>query len=172
MAIEYFLDVALTESVLEFVNDPIYTEFSPIRQQEVGFLCAFMLKAGEDGEESPTSGDPVVIKKIADADRVFMDGRYRIYVDQFRWKEANEIQQKAMLHRALMRINVISGEDGVKYGTRKPEIVEFQATALRFGAWSETLLALRANLDAAIAKNAAKQRRPVEAKSEQPRVVN
>lgn len=157
MPIEYFQDDAFTDSVVALISDKLYTEFNPLREQAVKFLCAFVLRTSSEGEEEATTGDPVVIKKVSPADRVFIDGHYKLYADKHRWDAASDVAQLAMLHRALMRIDVaVDEEKGVHFGTRKPDVVEFQATVVRFGAWHESLVVLRNNLQAAQAKKAAR----------------
>jgi hypothetical protein len=159
MPTEYFQDEPLTDMVSGVISNTTYTEFEPLRDQNLTFLCAFVLKTDKNEEEKPTSGDVVVIKKVPQADRPFMTGDYKLYVDRSRWNEANEKQQEALLHRALMRIEVevVSGKP-TKLTVRKPDVAEFQTTVVRFGAWTDNLITLRDNLQAAQAKNAARNK--------------
>ncbi len=152
MPIEYAGDDEMAQAITDMIGDETYSEFDPIRQQETKILVAAMVKTDKDGVQEPTKGEPVIIRKVSAADKPFIDGHYKVYIDKTRWDEANELQQKAMLHRGLMRINIESKESGIKLGTRKPDVLTFQATIVRFGAWEEELIQLRNNLQAAQSK--------------------
>jgi|SRR5271157_724325 len=147
--IEYALNQEMTDAILALINSEDYEEFAPIREQELRFQIAAMIKTNTEGEQFPTAGESVVVRRIGPADAVFMQGHYKIYVCQKRWDEANDLQQKAMLHRALMRINVEKKEEGIKLSLRKPDVATFQQTIVRFGAWEENLILLRNNLQTA-----------------------
>ncbi len=150
MATEYFLEPTLNDFVNEFVSDEFLSEFGPIQRNSVKFACAYVLKSTDDGEAVPLKGDTVVLKKVGPADKIFFDYHYKIYVDHARWEPANDDQKKAMLHKALMRVCItITDGGGIKFGTRSPDITEFQATVVRFGPWTNELLAFRNNLQAA-----------------------
>ena len=150
MPTEYFQDDELAASVGEVLQTKTFTEFNLLREQAVKFLCGFILKTTKEGESQPTTGDPVIVKKISSADQIFLEGHYKLYADKTRWDEASSTNRKAMLHRALMRIEVSVSEDNkVKLKARKPDVSEFQTTVSRFGAWTEDLIAMRDNLQAA-----------------------
>ena len=134
MSIEYVQDDSMTQAVAKITQDETYTEFEPLRQQEIVFMVAAMTKTNTEEEIEPTSGEPVVVRKVSAADKVFMEGHFKVFIDRCRWDQANDVQQRAMLHRALMRVNVQSSDKGIKIGTRKPDVVTFQATIVRFGA--------------------------------------
>lgn len=152
MPIEYARDDAMTQAVGDLVQDESYSEFDELRAQDILFQVAAMTKTNKDGEIEKTSGDPVIVRKISPADAVFMEGHFKVFIDRCRWDAANELQQKAMLHRAVMRVEIVNEESGIKIKTRKPDVVTFQATIVRFGAWEEELIQLRNNLQAAQAK--------------------
>lgn len=155
MPIEYSLDEKLSAFVTEVIQDVTYTEFEPLRVNETAFLVAFVRKTNAEGDAEATSGAPVVIRRISAADAVFLEGfHYKLYVDMTRYDEANQKQQRAMIHRALMRVNVEIKESGVKYSTRRPDVETYQANVIRFGAWEEPLLLLRENLISAQKKAA------------------
>lgn len=154
MGIEYAPDDAMTQAVVEMVGDANYEEFAPLRQYELVLMVAGMRKDNKDGEPEQTTGEPVVVRKISAADAVFMDGHFKVYIDGFRWDEANEIQRKAMLHRGLMRISIEINEKSGKIvmSTAKPDAQVFQQNIVRFGAWEEQLILLRNNLQTAQSK--------------------
>jgi hypothetical protein len=158
MPTEYVIDPGIEAAVSKMVNDEAFTEFIPIRKQNVIILAAAKITTDKDGIEKPGTGEPIQVKKVSDSDRVFLEGHYKLYFDWCRWTQANEQEQKAMLHRTLMRLSVEEKEGGIKYGTRVPDIIEFHATVVRFGAWTESLVMLRNNLQAAQAKMKAEKK--------------
>lgn len=149
MPTEYVANDQMMQAVTDLISEESYEEFRPIREQELIFLVAAMVKTNNDGESQATSGDPVIVRRVGPADAVFLTGHFKVYVCQNRWDEANEVQQKAMLHRALMRVMVDKTEDKIKIKMRKPDVVTFQQTIVRFGAWDDGLIQLRNNLQAA-----------------------
>ena len=110
-----------------------YSQPKP-KNMKIEKLKPAMTKTNTKEEIEPTSGEPVVVRKVSAADKVFMEGHFKVFIDRCRWDQANDVQQRAMLHRALMRVNVQSSDKGIKIGTRKPDVVTFQATIVRFGA--------------------------------------
>lgn len=153
MPIEYSPDDAMTEAVTEMVGNADYEEFAPIREQELVFLVGAMRKTNKDDEAEPTAGEPVVVRKVAAADAIFMAGHYKVYIDGFRWDEANDLQRQAMLHRGLLRVEVEKTDKGnIVLGLAKPDAMVWQRNIERFGAWEENLILLRNNLQNAKAK--------------------
>jgi len=152
MPTEYSPDDALSEAVADMVNNEEYEEFGLIREQELVFLVGVMRKTNKDDEPEPTTGEPVVVRKVAAPDAIFMNGHFKVYVDGFRWDEANDIQRKAMLHRGLLRVDVDKTEKGITLGLAKPDATVWQRNIERFGAWEENLIVLRNNLQTAQAK--------------------
>jgi hypothetical protein len=118
-------------------------EFQAIRNHHVRFLGCFKEKTNTDGE-TVSAGPPVDVKKIGPLHAVFITSHFIIVVDKSRWQVSSEIQKKAMLHHALMTIEVNPGSDGeLKFKSRDPDVVEFTTTVERYGAWSEPLLQFR-----------------------------
>lgn len=152
MPIEYVANDNMMQAVTDLISNEEYEEFAPIREQELVFLVAAMVKTDNEGEKQNTSGDPVIVRRVGPADAVFIQGHFKVYICQTRWDEANELQQKAMLHRALMKVDVENTDKGIKIKTRKPDVVTFQQTIIRFGAWEEELIQLRNNLQSAMKK--------------------
>lgn len=160
MSTEYTVNEEMLNAVVDLISDAKYSEFQPIREANLSFMVASMEKTNKDDEHEPTSGDPVIVRKVGPADAVFMEGQFKVYIDAFRWSEATAKNKKAMLHAALMRIDVTASEEGVVLGTRKPDVVAFNETIERFGAWNDPLVQMRENLDAArekLRKNAERQ---------------
>ena len=153
MGIEYAPDDAMTAAVAEMVGNTEFSEFGLLREQELVFMVAGMRKEDKDGNPEPTTGEPIVVRKVSAADAVFMEGHFKVYIDGFRWDEANEVQRKAMLHRGLLRVSVEKTEKGtIVLGLTKPDALVFQQNIVRFGAWEEQLILLRNNLQTAQAK--------------------
>lgn len=139
----------MTQAVADLIGNEEYEEFAPIREQELLFLVAAMVKMNADGEAEATTGEPVIVRRVGPADSVFMQGHFKVYICKTRWDEANETKQKAMLHRALMQVDVEKTEKGIKIAMRGPDVWTFQQTIVRFGAWEDELIQLRNNLQAA-----------------------
>lgn len=146
MSVEYAPNEEMTQAVSDLIGNPDYEEFAPIREQELLFLVASMVKMDKDGGALPTASEPVVVRRVGPADAVFIQGHFKVYICNTRWDEANELQRKAMLHRALMRVDVEKSDKGIKIGMRKPDVSTFQQTIVRFGAWENELIVLRNNL--------------------------
>lgn len=146
MSVEYTPNDEMTQAVSDLIGNADYEEFAPIREQELLFMVASMVKMDKDGGALPTAGEPVIVRRVGAADAVFIQGHFKVYVCNTRWDEAGETQRKAMLHRALMRVEVDKGEKSIKIGMRKPDVCTFQQTIVRFGAWDNDLIVLRNNL--------------------------
>lgn len=164
MPTEYVPDDNMTNAVADLIGDEKYEEFAPIREQELLFLVAAMVKTDKDDQPLATSGDPVIVRRVGPADAVFLQGHFKVYICQLRWNEANDIQRQAMLHRALMKVDVENTDKGIKIGMRKPDVVTFQQTIVRFGAWEEELILLRNNLQAAKKKQVETTNEPAKTK--------
>jgi len=146
MPIEYAKNDEMEKAVIDLISDTAYEEFNAIRDYELGFQIAAKVKTNADGEQEPTTGEPVVVRRIGPADAVFLNGHFKIYICDLRWRESSRDHQKAMLHQALMRILIENTDSGIKIKMRKPDVVTFQQTIVRFGAWEDQLIQLRNNL--------------------------
>jgi hypothetical protein len=142
MPIEYSINKGLQDALSSMLCDMSLAEFTPLRDSGIKVLACTKVKF-QDEEEQPCSGDPVSVRKVSDLHRVFIDGHYLLVADQYTFSHSNELQLKALLHSALMRISVENTESGLKLGIRKPDIMAFQATINRFGAYTDALLGLR-----------------------------
>jgi hypothetical protein len=141
MPTEYTIDKEISNAVVDMLGDGLYTEFAPLRDNEVKIETCAMVRVNKDGEDMPAKDDPVTLKKVPQVEKLFVDVDYILIVDNSAWKTANsEKAQKAIIHRGLMKILVEPNDGGVKLATRKPDIVEFTETAMRFGAYTDKLL--------------------------------
>jgi hypothetical protein len=147
MPIEYYLDEKISSVVTEVAQNETYTEFEGFRSHETAFIVAAKRKTNHDEESVATSGPPVVVRKIAAAEAIFLPSfQFKVYVDAHRWDEASDVQRQAMVHKALGCIKVELKPNGVKYSTCRPDVEANQSNILRFGAWDEPLRLLRENL--------------------------
>lgn len=142
---DYDLDKALDSLIEEMVTDPNYSEFNNLRDLGVSVVACLKVRMDADGESQPCKGDPVTLKKVGAVERLFMSEKphYMLIVDFHAWDTSDQRRRMAMIHRGLMRISADRTEQGVKLGTRKPDVVEFTRTVERFGAFSDTLLNCR-----------------------------
>lgn len=155
MPLEYALEDSLTERVKRLLEDESYIEFAPIRSNDIQFLTALMVKTDKQEVEQPTSGPPIVVRRIGPADAVFLEGfHFKLYFCSYRWNQADENTQRAMLHHALCRVSVELKEKGLKLALNRPDVESFQANVARFGAWEQPLLELRENLARALKEKA------------------
>jgi hypothetical protein len=141
MPTEYAIDKEVSNAVTDMLGDSLYTEFAPLRDNEVKIETCTLVRTNKDGEDMPAKDDPVTLKKVPQVEKLFVDVDYILIVDNSAWKTANSDKaQKAIIHRGLMKILVEPKDEGVKLATRKPDIVEFTETAMRFGAYNDRLL--------------------------------
>ena len=144
MPTEYVTDKEISDAVTDMLADDVYNEFDAIRNSEINIDACLCVRTNNEGEEQPCKGEPATLKKVGKLEKVFLDTDYILVVDNTAWKEANStVAQLAMLHRALMEIDITENEGKFKLGKRKHDVREFSATIGRFGAYKESLLCLR-----------------------------
>lgn len=142
---EYDPNKELSDAVEDMLGDAEYPEFNPIREQELQIYSLMCVREDAKGEPVKCKGAPIVCRKIpAIYQALTKGGHYVVVADNNFWTHANEIQQQAALHHALMSIQVeVTDKGGIKLQTRKPDVMEHSATVAHFGAWNEDLLCLR-----------------------------
>lgn len=143
MPTEYVVDQEIADAVTAMLGELHYTEFNLIREHEVKIEVRSCVRVDKNGENAKPKAEPVQVKRVSDADKTVVNTDYIIIVDNSAWVEANEIRREAIIHRALMKIDIECGEGDIKLKTRKPNVVEFTETIARFGAYHETLLNMR-----------------------------
>lgn len=144
MPTEFVIDKEISDAVTDMLAKVEYAEFSAIREHEVRIETCLCVRTNQEGEDMPPKPEPVALKRVPPLERLFVDADYILVVDNSAWKTANTDQaQLAILHRGLMKINIENKDGKIKLGTRKPDVVEFSATLVRFGAYTESLLSLR-----------------------------
>lgn len=157
MGTEYVIDKEVSNAVTDMLANDEYNEFDPLRNHEIKIEACLCVRLNAEGEDMPPKPEPVALRKISPVDKLFVDVDYILIVDNSTWKTANSDQaQLAIIHRGLMKISVDEIEGKIKLSTRKPDVVEFSATLVRFGAYKDTLLNLREILSPA-AKRLAKE---------------
>lgn len=141
---EYVTDKEFSDAVEDMLADNELPEFNPIREQELMLFSLLMVRENAQGEPMPVEGPPLVCRKIPPIFHALTKGHYVVLGDHNWWNHANEIQQKAALHHALMSIEVEVGDKGkIKLGRRKPDVIEYRATVAHYGAWNASLLDFR-----------------------------
>jgi hypothetical protein len=125
MPTEYVEDKEMMDAVTEMLGDPKFTEFNPIREHEVKIDVRSCVRTDKHGENQKAKAEPITLKKVGQAERSIVDTDYILIVDNSAWAESN------------------AGEGKIKVGTRKPDVVEFTETIVRFGAYRECILNLR-----------------------------
>jgi hypothetical protein len=143
MPTEYVEDKEMMDAVTEMLGDPKFTEFNPIREHEVKIDVRSCVRTDKHGENQKAKAEPITLKKVGQAERSIVDTDYILIVDNSAWAESNDVQRNAIIHRGLMKIDIEAGEGKIKVGTRKPDVVEFTETIVRFGAYRECILNLR-----------------------------
>ncbi len=143
--LEYEVNKELSNALKDLLDDDSMTEFTNIREHEVIILPCMKIKTDKDGESQESPGEVVQMKKVSPLHRVFIEAHYIMVVDYYGWTHAKSTDhQKAMLHKALMRVEVDKDDGGnLKFSARAPDVVEFRATVVRFGAYTEPLLDMR-----------------------------
>jgi hypothetical protein len=143
MPTEYVEDKEMTDAVVEMLGELSYTEFNLIREHEVKIEVRSCVRVDKNGENAKPKADSVAVKRISDADKTVVDTDYIFIVDNSAWAEANELQRSAIIHKGLMKIEIEADEGGIKFKTKKPNVVEFTATISRFGAYTEPMLVMQ-----------------------------
>jgi hypothetical protein len=143
MPTEYVENQEMADAVTDALGELAYTEFNPIREHEVKIEIRSCVRVDAKGENAKPKDEPIALKKVGEVERSIVDTDYILIVDNSAWEEANETQRKAIIHRGLMKINIEAEDGKIKVGTRKPDVVEFTETIMRFGAYRERILNLR-----------------------------
>lgn len=133
----------MADAVTAMLGELSYTEFNPIRDHEVKIEVRSCVRTDKHGQNQPPKDEPVQLKKVGAADRSIVDTDYILIVDNSAWESANGQQRNAIIHRGLMKIDIEAGEGKIKLGTKKPNVVEFTETIVRFGPYDDRLLNFR-----------------------------
>lgn len=107
-------------------------------------IAACFLAKKEDGNPAPSKAEPVVLKKVPPAMRVFMqnDPHYVLVVDNYWWDEAERDKpgsRQQLLSRALSCIEVETTEDKVVISSKKWDIQENYFMVETYGAYTKGL---------------------------------
>lgn len=139
MATEYVQDERLDEAVNNIMSSLDYPEFAPLRDAQVVVLPVLCVKLDAEGEPVEASGAPVKIKKLGQAERVYIKGHYLLVMGYKEWNSFNDVQVSAVIHSALMGIRVEQKDGAVRLKTKKPDVVLHNATVARFGAFDASV---------------------------------
>jgi Putative phage metallopeptidase len=143
---DYDVSKEFSDAVEDMLSDAEVTEFNPIREQDLKIFSLLEIRENNKGEPLKVEGPPIVCRKIPPVYKALCNGQYVVVGNHDWWNHANELQQKAALHHALMSINVEiedgeqEGEKIVKLSKRKPDVVAHTETISRYGAWNDTLI--------------------------------
>jgi hypothetical protein len=145
MPTEYELDEGLTAKIQSLIDNPELAEFSLLRQFAIKVEGCLKVRLDKHGEPLPSKGKKVEVKKTPAVFSLLVQPQYVVVVDYGFWIDqmVSEVHKKALLHHALMQLNVEPTTDGKKLGIRKPDVIEFAATAKRYGAWTSELATFR-----------------------------
>lgn len=139
--VEYDTDSNLDQELAAVLENESYNEFQPLRENNVEIKACFVRNLNGDGELQPPKGQIVNLKKVPAYFKPFCENlSYLIVVDEYGFREATAEAKRALLHKALMGIEVaISASGEVKLKGRKPDVIEYGATVSRFGVYDGVL---------------------------------
>lgn len=145
---EYSLENGLTTTVEAIIANTKFAELGPLRDQEITVVPVMCVRLNKDDEAEPCKGKPVTVRKVTPLEKVLFREpvNYVMTVDFATWNAASEVQQHALVFDALMDIDVTVGEDGVKLGKRRPDIVYHSATIRHFGPFTPELAEVQETL--------------------------
>jgi hypothetical protein len=146
MATEYNIDAELQNLIDDMTGNVGYREFNELRKHDIGIVGLLVTKTDTNGDSVPAKGDPVKIVKISPAIKPLVrnGAQYAMYVNNYEWTcQEGLATREVLVHRALMGIDVQEVKGKIKLGKRKPDINEFSATIMRFGAYSNDLLGIK-----------------------------
>lgn len=145
---EYSLESGLTTTVEAIIADTKYSDLGPLRDNEVTVVPVMCVRLNKDDEAEPCKGKPVTVRKVTPLEKVLFREpvNYVMTVDYATWNAASEVQQHALVFDALMDIDVTVGDDGVKLGKRRPDIVYHSATIRHFGPFTPELAEVQETL--------------------------
>jgi hypothetical protein len=150
--VEYYEDTELTKLVKSIIGDTKKPALNAIREQDLKIVPIVKSRTNKEDEHEQNPGPPAKIQKVNDLWRLFTDAHYLLIVDYYFFKHANCVE--AGIFNALCEVEVTVKDGAVKLATKKPEIHVFTATLQEYGAFDETLLALREWMNTAKTKAA------------------
>lgn len=136
MSISYEVSAPVQALVQQMLESELYTEFRPLREQDIRFtgILKTTTKGRDSNEETVPGAKEIELKKISDLYQVVVESHYLVVFDAYFWQNTESRLRDARLHRALMTVQVA---DHGKTKKRAPDVVEYRATLLRFGEYSE-----------------------------------
>lgn len=130
--IEYVPDDGLVKALTAMLDPETYPEFAAIINNQVKVGCCLKVQTDKEGELKECKTEPVLTKRIGQAERLYSQVDAILIVDAYAWQTGGADHMKALLHRGLMRLDVEVKDGNVKTKTRKPDIVEHSQTVKRF----------------------------------------
>lgn len=153
---EYIENTEIAEITQDLLTDLSLSEFAGLRDTETTIAVLEKVKMNKE-DELQKCGNPVDVKKISGFASVFINAKYVLLIDKYHWDDLSDTKKRALIHKALMSIQVQKNSDGsIKYTSRKPEIQEHIETITRYGKYNDSLTVL-ADILASGAQKAAEQ---------------
>lgn len=141
--VDYDINPKLNEIVNDLLANEAFGEFEDIRNAELRVLAVLRVQTDKEGEHVEKTGIKVELKKIPAMLLPFLEGGYVLVVDYYAFTHYNVTRFEALLHKAMMSIQVEEADGGGwSIKPRKPDIVEYNATISRYGAYEEKLVIL------------------------------
>ena len=139
--IEYQTDKDLSDTLDDALH--LYPQFLPIIDNLKLGIC-FLVRVDDDGEPQEGKGEPISLKKVPEAMRIYMkDGlNFVLVVDKFFWGNATQKERAGTLTRTLMKLDVGVKDDGeVKVKLRSYDFFDFVANIKLNGIYAQNLVA-------------------------------
>lgn len=139
--IEYQTDKDLSDTLDDALH--LYPQFLPIIDHLKLGIC-FLVRVDDDGEPQEGTGEPISLKKVPEALRIYMkDGlNFVLVVDKFFWDNATQKERAGTLTRTLMKLDVGVKDDGeVKVKMRRYDFFDFVANIKLNGIYAQNLVA-------------------------------
>jgi hypothetical protein len=141
---EYVEDAGLNDALKEVLTNKELRGLADLRENKVRILPLLMVKTNKEGEHVPGTGQPAICKKVSPLHQsAGIDADYLLVFDYYVFNHPKGIDPKktigALIHKALMAIEVVKTDDGLKFKKREPDIVEFSETTQDFGLYTESL---------------------------------
>lgn len=169
--IEYELSTELDSALGTALSNPKWNEFKPLRECDIKIYTCLAVKTDKEGDPMPMTGDPVTLKKLSDLHRTFIDGHYVLVACAHFWRQGNKDKRNAYIHKALSQIVAEPTEKGLKLSKRKPDVVEYTTTLVRFGAYSPVLVDVFTVLQSAAKQFSERQMERREVRTAEPALV-
>lgn len=160
MPVDYELSADLDSRLAAML---LLEEFTNFATHNVTFKAA--LKVTVDGESEdlvPCKGSRADLKKVSPLFDLYVNATYVLVFDAYTWLHSNDVYKDAVMHRALMGLQIKVSDSGkVSVVSRPPDICEFRKTVSRYGAWNDDVASFQALLERVVSSSADEFRQAV-----------